>query len=152
YYVDTYPFMKMSFFQENANNPQVIVWFGEGDKRGIVYSHRDRIIDRMLTDKIEAKELIGVQADKDFMEYIKHFETLRRMKVVNNRGIERYVWESTTGVDHYVFADLYSYLALQGDGSGAFFSESEAEEKNPVIDADNVYDISRAFSDNNYGN
>jgi len=152
YYVDTYPFMQMSFFQENANNPQVIVWYGEGDKRGIVYSHRDRIIDRMLTDKIEAKELIGVPADKDFMEYIKHYETLRRMKVVNNKGIERYVWESTTGVDHYVFADLYSYLALQGDGSGAFFAESAAEEKNPVIDADSVYDISRAFSDNNYGN
>jgi hypothetical protein len=151
YYVDTYPFMQMSFFQENANNPQVIVWYGEGDKKGIVYSHRDRIIDRMLTDKIEAKELIGVKPDKDFTEYIKHYETLRRMKVVNNRGIERYVWESTTGQDHYVFADLYSYLALQGDGSGAFFAESAAEEKNPVIDADNVYDISRAFSDNNYG-
>lgn len=152
HYVATYPFMKMSFFQENTNNPQLIVWFGEGDRQGIVYSHRDRILDRMLTDMIEAKYLIGVQPDKNFTEYIKHYETLRRAKVINNKGIERYCWDSTTGVDHYVFADLYSYLAMEGAGAGAFFAENSADEKEPVIDSDNNYDVSRAFIENNYGN
>lgn len=147
YIVDTYPFMKMSFFQENANNPQLIVWWGENDKKGIVYSHRDRILDQHLTNMIEAKHLIGVQTDKEFQLYIKHYETLRREKVVNNKGIERYVWESTTGEDHYVFADLYSYLAMLGTGSGVFFKE--VEEKVSVLGADNVYDVSRAFSENN---
>lgn len=147
HYVETYPFMQMSFFQENNNNPQTIVWWGEHDKKGIVYSHRDRILDRHLTDMIEAKHLIGVPADKDFQEYIKHYETLRRAKVVNNKGIERYVWDSTTGVDHYVFADLYSYLAMQGNGAGVFFSE--VEEPKHVITLDNVYDISQAFRENN---
>lgn len=147
YYVDTYSFMLMSFFQENSNNPQTIVWWGEGDKKGIVYSHRDRILDRHLTDMIEAKYLIGVQPNKDFTDYIKHYETLRREKVTNNKGIERYIWASTTGVDHYVFADLYSYIAMQGNGAGVFFAETE--DKKPVISVDNVYDVSRAFSDNN---
>lgn len=149
YVIEKYPFMRMSFFMENNNNPQTIVWWGEGDKKGIVYSHRDRIIDRMLTEMVEAKFLIGMKPDADFNEYIKHYETLRRAKVVNNKGIERYVWESTTGVDHYVFADLYSYLAMLGQGSGTFYGEVTQADMPSVIDADNVYDITRTFLDNN---
>lgn len=149
HYVEKYPWMQMSFFMENNNNPQTIVWWGENDKKGIVYSHRDRILDRMLTDMIEAAFLIGVPTDDMFRLFIKHFETLRREKVVNNKGIERYIWGSTTGEDHFVFACLYAYLAQLGAGSGVFFNE--VEEKTPVIDADNNYDVSRAFSENNYG-
>jgi len=149
HYVDKYPWMQMSFFQENNNNPQTIVWWGEGDKKGIVYSHRDRILDQMLTEMIEAKHLLGVETDREFGEFIKHFETLRREKVVNNKGIERYVWASTTGVDHYVFAHLYAYLATLGSGAGVFYNE--IEEKKSILGADNVYDISRAFSENNEG-
>lgn len=147
YVVETYPFMQMSFFQENNNNPQTIVWWGENDKKGIVYSHRDRILDQFLTAMIEAKWLIGVQTDEMFRLYIKHFETLRREKVVNNKGIERYIWGSTTGEDHLVFADLYSYLAMLGNGAGVFFNETET--KRSVLGIDNVWDISLAFKENN---
>jgi len=149
HYVSTYPYMQMSFFMENTNNPQTIVWWGENDKKGIVYSHRDRILDRHLTDMIEAKHLIGVVPDKEFQLYIKHYETLRRAKVVNNKGIERYVWESTTGEDHYVFADLYSNLAMQGQGSGVFYGEVTQADLPHVIDADNNYDVSVMFKENN---
>lgn len=147
HYVGKYPWMQMSYFMENNNNPQTIVWWGEGDKKGIVYSHRDRILDQMLTEMIEAKHLIGAKPDKEFNEFIKHFETLRREKVVNNKGIERYIWGSTTGVDHYVFAHLYAYLAMLGSGSGTFFSENEP--KKSIISVDNVIDISEAFRQNN---
>lgn len=149
HYVDTYPWMKMSFFQENTANPQTIVWWGEDDKSGIVYSHRDRILDQMLTDMIVAKWLIGVVPDKDFQLFIKHFETLRRTKVTNNKGIERYVWDSTTGEDHFVFCTLYAYLAMLGAGEGQFFQNSRTEEKPPVIDSESNYDVSRAFAENN---
>lgn len=149
HYVEKYSFMKMSYFMENNNNPQTIVWFGEGDKKGIVYSHRDRILDKMLTDMIEAAFLIGVKPDVTFREFIKHFETLRRVKVVNNKGIERYVWESTTGVDHFVFSTLYYYLALLGKGEGAFWGQATTSDIPPVISADNVYDITRQFIENN---
>lgn len=149
YLIEKYPFMKMSFFQENNNNPQTIVWWGEGDKRGIVYSHRDRVLDRHLTNMMEARHSIGLKTDKEFLLYIKHYETLRRTKVVNNKGIERYVWDSTTGEDHYVFADLYAYLAMLGSGAGTFFGEPTSADLPPIINADNVYDVSRAFADNN---
>lgn len=151
YIVDKYPFMRMSYFQENSNNPQTIVWWGKGqgdepsNKSGVVYSHRDRILDQHLTNMIEAKHLISVETDKEFQLYIKHYETLRREKVLNNKGIERYIWASTTGEDHYVFADLYSYIAQLGAGAGVFFNE--VEEKQSVLAADNVYDVSRMFSE-----
>ena len=147
YVVNKYPFMRMSYFGENNNNPQTIVWWGEGDKQGIVYSHRDRILDRMLTDMIEAKFLIGVATDKEFQLFIKHFETLRRVKVTNNKGIERYIWDSTTGEDHYVFACLYAYIAAAGIGAGVFFNQNP--EKESILKADNIWDVSRAFADNN---
>ena len=149
HYVSTYPFMQMSFFMENNNNPQTIVWWGEGDKKGIVYSHRDRILDRMLTDMVEGKESLGVATDAEFRDFIKHFETLRREKVVNNRNIERYIWASTTGEDHKVFAHLYSYLAMQGNSAGAFYGEVTQADKPSVLGADNIWDVSKAFSDNN---
>lgn len=148
YYVDAYPFMQMSFFQENTSNPQTLVWWGEGEKKGIVYSHRDRILDKMLTDMVTAKFLIGVESNKDLLEYIKHFETLRRVKVTNSAGIERYVWDSTTKVDHYCFATLYGYLARMSAGAGVFYGEGEEASKPSVLGADNVYDVSKMWSDN----
>lgn len=98
HYVEKYPWMQMSFFKENNENPQTIVWWGDGERKGIVYSHRDRILDRMLTDMIEAKFLIGLETDNEFRLFIKHFETLRREKVVNNKGIERYCFVAGTKI------------------------------------------------------
>ncbi len=147
YIVDKYPFMQMSYFMENSNNPQIIVWWGENDKKGIVYSFRDRILDQFLVAMIEAKWLIGTVAAEMFRLYIKHYETLRREKVVNNKGIERYIWGSTTNEDHFVFADLYSYIAMLGAGAGVFFNDNANENKPSVIDANSVYDVSRAFSE-----
>lgn len=149
YIVGKYPFMKMSYFQENANNPQTLVWWGEGEKKSIVYSHRDRILDQFLMGMIEAKWLIGLATDSDFRDYIKHYESLRREKVVNNKGIERYIWASTNDVDHYVLADLYSYIAMLGSGSGVFFGDVETE-KPSILGADNIY-INEAFQEANSG-
>lgn len=151
YYVEKYPFMQMSYFKENADNPQTIVWWGKKDKKGIVYSNRERVIDRMISDIVEAKFLIGVPSDKQLLLYVKHFETLRRVKETNNKGIERYIWDSTTGEDHFVFATLYYRLALMGEGAGRFWADALESDKKPVIDVDNNYDVVAAFNENNYG-
>lgn len=129
HFVAKYPYMRMSYFVDNSQNPQTIVWWGKpgendtpSNKQGIVYSSRDRILDQMFTEMLEAKWLIGVPSDEMFRLYVKHFETLRREKVVNNKGIERYIWASTTGEDHFVMSTLYAYLAMLGQGSGEFFA------------------------------
>lgn len=139
YYVENYRTALMSFFQDNRNNPKQIVWWGEGDKLGIVYSNRNRILDQMIDEILNAKILFGLASDTDLKNYLKHWETLRRIKVTDTKGIESYAWDSTTGEDHYVFATLYYYLAKIGAGNGQFFAEPKKDqEEKPFIGRDNV--------------
>lgn len=122
YFVDKYPNGYMSVFKENADNPQTLVWWGHntnmidapGNREGIVYSNRNRIIDQLIDRILRAEILFGVASDRVFKDFVAHWETLRRVKVVNAKGIESYEWQSTTGQDHFVFATLYYYLALLG--------------------------------------
>ncbi len=150
YFVENYLNASMSVFKEHKDNPKIIVWWGKGtaenDKKGIVYSDRNKVIDQMIDDILNAKFLFGVASDREFKEFVKHWETLRRVKVVNTRGIESYEWHSTTGVDHYVFATLYYYLAVLGQGAGTFFEQGN-EKEYEFIGKDNVVgDISEMFS------
>lgn len=130
YYVDNYPQVFMSHFQDNTNNPKTIVWWGQqgsvqqSNKSGVVYSNRNRILDQMINEIINGRILFGLASDREFSEFVKHYETLRRIKVVNNKGIESYQWDSTTGVDHYVFATLYYYLAKLTQGAGALYDRN----------------------------
>ena len=144
YFVKKYRNALMWYPMENANNPQLVYWYGENDKKGIIYSHRDRSIDMLIDDMVQAKFLIGVPSNKDLVEYIKHFETLRRVKETNAKGIERYVWDSTTGVDHYCFATLYYRLAIKSQSNGVFMSDAPKPyniiNNNKVGEWDNYFD------------
>lgn len=149
YYVENYRTALMSFFQENTNNPQMLVWWGEGDRKGIVYSHRNRILDQLIDEILNARMLFGMPSDRDLHDYLRHWETLRRVKVVNNRGIERYEWDSTTGEDHFVFATLYYYLARLGRGSGEFFRPVDPSELKELIRDGTMGDLAETFEQNN---
>lgn len=123
YYVENYRNVLMSFFKENKDNPKTLVWWGEGDREGIVYSNRNRILDQLIDEILRANILFGLKNDSEIKLYLKHWETLRRVKLVDNRGIESYIWESTTGEDHYVFATLYYYLARLGSSFGTYIPD-----------------------------
>lgn len=160
YYVVTYTKALMSFFQDNKNNPNVIVWWGkntgseaeERNRSGIVYSNRNRILDKLIDEILLAKIPFGMPSDRALKDYVKHWETLRRVKEVDTRGIESYAWDSTTGEDHYVFATLYYYLARLGVGNGMLFTLSE-EKKPELIDKDgNVGEIGAVMSQVNEWN
>lgn len=153
YFVEKYLNTCMCVFKDHPDNPKVIVWWGKGteanDKLGIVYADRNKLIDQVIDDILHAKFLFGVASDREFKEFIKHWETLRRVKVVNTKGIESYAWESTTGVDHFVFSTVYYYLAVMGQGSGQFFG-IEGVKPYEFIGRDNtVGDISEMFANAN---
>ena len=152
YYVEEYRGALMSFFQENRNNPKTIVWWGEGDRDGVIYSNRNRVIDQLIDEILNAKILFGLSSDSEIKEYLKHWETLRRIKVVDNKGIESYAWDSTTGVDHYVFATLYYYLATLGNfGIGKYMPEAlRGTDSKILIGSDNVMgDLGGILAENN---
>lgn len=147
YAVDHYDNALMWFPQDNDANPQKIVWYGEGEREGVIYTNRNRILDQMITAMVEGEFLINLPADSNFRDYIKHFLTLRRIKEVNSKGIERYVWDSTTGEDHYVFATLYWYLARISVAEGVVMSGSG----NPIkqfIGENNIVGDIRGFIEN----
>lgn len=157
YYVENFRDAQMSFFKENKDNPKTIVWWGKGadanDKTGIVYSNRNRILDQLIDQILNAKILFGLASDAELKNYLKHWETLRRIKVVDTKGIETYEWDSTTGEDHFVFATLYYYLATLGAGNGIFFAESTRSGLTPLINADNVMgDIGQVMAEANEWN
>lgn len=126
YFVSAYPSAYMSFFQDNKANPKEIVWWGKANKQGIVYSNRNRVIDKMIDEIVNGRILFGLASDRELQEFVKHYETLRRVKVVDTKGIESFEWQSTTGVDHYVFATLYFYLATLTQGSGMLFTRANS--------------------------
>lgn len=142
YYVENFQNAQMSFFKENKDNPKTIVWWGKGteasDKQGIVYSNRNRILDQLIDQILNAKILFGLSSDAELKNYLKHWETLRRIKVIDVKGIETYEWDSTTGEDHFVFATLYYYLATLGSGNGIFFGEGTRSGLTQLIGNDNV--------------
>ncbi len=152
YYVETYRKAQMSFFQENKNNPKTIVWWGEHDKQGIVYSNRNRILDQLIDRILNAKILFGIETNAELKRYLKHWETLRRVKVVDPKGIESYEWASTTGEDHFVFATLYYYLALLGAGSGVFYPDNKTEVKQFIGNDNVVGDIAEVMAEANNWN
>jgi hypothetical protein len=48
-----------------------------------------------------------------------------------------------------VFADLYAYLAILHGGNGEFYQEQMESDRPHVISADNSYDVSTQFAENN---
>lgn len=130
----------------------MIVRWGEGDKAGIVYSNRNRILDQLIDTILNAKILFGIETNAELNRYLKHWETLRRVKIVDPKGIESYEWASTTGEDHFVFATWYFYLATLRSGNGTFFPEPRrSAETKPFIGRDNVVgDLSEMFNSANH--
>jgi len=118
HYKDTKENFFICHFSADKENNTVIRW-GENDKKGIVFADRNRLIDRVVTELLDGKILYSLPSDRDFRTYVKHCGDLRRIKESNNMGVERYVWDSLTGEDHYFFATLYWYMAKQMHVSGA---------------------------------
>ena len=136
YYVDKYTNVFMSYYKLDRNRKDLIVWgtrTKQSDDTGVVFSDRNRLIDTVIGTLQKARILFGIEHDKDFREYLKHWETMRRIKTVNNMGIERYEWESTTGQDHFVHASCYFYLAQQAAGSGVVMPELLSAEHGKLV-------------------
>lgn len=120
HYKDTYQNVFLCHFGVDKENNTVIRW-GEGDKFGLVFVDRNRAIDRLVGTILGGEILYSLPSDRDFRTYVKHCSDLRRVKEVNNRGIEHFVWDSLTGEDHFFFATLYYDIARQAGGTGVVF-------------------------------
>src|SRR5690606_12042138 len=49
YAVEHYDNALMWYPQDNDANPQKIIWYGEGDREGVIYTNRNRVLDVLIT-------------------------------------------------------------------------------------------------------
>lgn len=150
YYVENYRNVNMCIFKQNKDNPKLTKWWGEKEKRGIVYANRNRIIDELIDVLLRGKLLFNIENHKDIKTYLAHWEALRRERVEKRNGEEIYEWTSTNGEDHFVFATLYYYLALASYGGAMVFSEGVSGTNTiDLSKATSLEDLTRAFYQNN---
>lgn len=123
FYMENYPRGFMCYLNRDKKAKRMVRW-GEKKDHGVIFADRNRLIDKVLIDIVEAKFLFNIQADRYFKDYLKHFETMRRVKEVDTLGVERFVWESTTGQDHYCFATFFYWLAVLASGTGVVIGQT----------------------------
>lgn len=132
YYVNTYDNVFMSYYNADKQKKELVKW-GEGDDYGVVHSDRNRLMDTVINEFLRGKILVGLATNKLLRTYLAHWETLRRIKEMDKNGVERYVWESTTGQDHFAHATAYYYLATLAKGYGVVMSTALPKEPELII-------------------
>lgn len=120
-----------SFYVDDAKTANLVRW-GDKDKMYMVYPNRDPMFDE-LVDFIFAGNLNFFGSKADWLEYIEHWSSMYRAKMVGNNiitddsdianqiGLKRVrnTWISSTGNDHFCHATLYFFVALMRmTGSG----------------------------------
>lgn len=132
HFVSSYRKAYMCYLNRDKDQSRIVRW-GEKEEQGVIHCDRNRFIDQVIDKMLTGQLMLNVASDNQFREYIEQCTTLRRVKEINNLGIERYVWESTNGNDHFFFATMFFELARLTKGSGAFFQTAEKPQVQPIV-------------------
>lgn len=130
-----YPKLSLCFYRKDSDKAEIIQWggdkgnFEDAKNIGYVWIDRNRLIDALVYG-IERGEIL-FSLDRDEMErYIEHWETMRRVIEETTTGGKRYVWESTTGVNHWASATWFYYIAKKrGEGAVSILDEKVDSKK-----------------------
>ena len=103
--------------------------FSKSNERGIVWIDTNRVIDETIDVLLRGNIEISTGVGDKLVDLIKHTLTLKKVKKENSMGIEKYEWESSTGVDHYFQALKFYLLAVNRGGHSIYFGEQEPRNK-----------------------
>lgn len=107
--VDKYPGkVWLNYYKKDIRKAEYIKW---DNKTKTVYSDRTKIFQLVIDDFINRKIRFQLKVE-NLGDYIKHWQSLYKIKEKDNLGIERDVWE-TSGEDHYCHATNYWRIALE---------------------------------------
>jgi len=130
-----YPKGFLNFYHKDKKIAEMIKWGGYGkgveDKKnwGYIWTDRTRIIDKTFYEILKGNIQFSLTRE-DLERYIRHWESMRRIIEQTPDRTERYIWESATGVDHFVHATVYYYIATQrGKEKMEFISEKEGKQE-----------------------
>jgi hypothetical protein len=130
-FVKNNPRFSMCYLGRDKESNRV-VRVGDGDERGVIHADRNRLMDLVISNMQNGLIPMNVPTDQWFRMFIKHCESLRRVKTKDRLGVERSVWESTNGEDHLFFALCFYELARMGNDATGEFVVSKKERPNPI--------------------
>jgi len=130
-----YPKGFLNFYRKDKPKAEIIKWGGYSkgveDKKnwGYIWTDRTRIIDKTLYEILSGNIQFSVSRE-DLEKYIKHWESMRRIIEQTPDKTERYIWDSSTGNDHWCHATVLYYIATQrGKEKMEFIQEKERREE-----------------------
>lgn len=128
-----YPRLAICFYKRDKDRKEIVRWLAKRD-RGIVHVDRNRAIDRVVDDMLQAEILFALDPD-DLERYIAHWDVMVRKQEPDAQGNERFVWEknSETAADHWVHATVYYWVA-RSRGKPAEFAGSPPARKEGFIE------------------
>lgn len=127
-----YPRVFLNFYNSQERKKAEMFYFGIKDKSGLVFSDRNRVIDALIDDMARGGFQISVPGEM-LKKYIDHWLTLRRIREENRDGITVYKWESSSGMDHWVHATVYWWLAKFG-ATSSLIEEPKDETPKLIIE------------------
>lgn len=128
-----------------ADNGELgMVKWGEGDKRGMVYAARTKIIDRVVNE-ISSGSLGFLMRPEDLEEFIKHAANMYRQITTDEYGKTKVDWMTQTKPDHLLLTGAYWRIALErvfGSGGGVIHTPSSTPTTSPtLVDGKGKFDI-----------
>lgn len=127
---EKYPKCYLCFYRIDKTQAELIKWGGDKGtdedlkNLGYIWADRNRAIDLLIHELLSGKILFHLTKER-LNQYIEHWATLRRIKEDTPLGTRRYKWESSTGMDHWVHATLYYWIAKQRRETSEFIQEKE---------------------------
>ncbi len=135
-----------SFYKRDKDDLKTIRW----QKGGVVYSDRTKLFEEVIEAFYRGTIKFNI-SHLELEEYIKHWETLYLSKATDTNGVERTVWESSTGEDHFAHATNLWWIAMTrygiGDGGSVRPRAGDDNNYSPVIKADNTIDDATTSTD-----
>lgn len=105
------------YFNKDRADVGMIRW-QEGEKRGLVYADRTKVIDRIVTE-INSNDIQFRERAQDIEQFISHASNMYRTVETDTKGKIKVDWQTKEGrPDHLVFALVYWRIALERVFSG----------------------------------
>jgi len=101
----------LSYFKKEIRKAEFVKW----DKNShTVYSDRGKMLGLVINELVDRKIRFQMKLE-ELEEYIKHWNSVYKIKKEDSMGIEQEIWE-TDGENHLVMATIYWKLALMLEG------------------------------------
>ena len=153
-----FPKVNLCFYRKDKNIADMVSWggdkgnFEDSKNWGYLWIDRNRVIDACVYDLQRGNFFFNLSRE-DLEKFILHCETMRRIpEDVPALHTRRYVWDSTTGVNHWFSAMYFWWLAMKhGSVKVELVSEAEGRPKSLVqitFEGQQMIDLQDLFEKN----